>query len=65
MERKTLLEVRDLCKYFKTPNGMLHAVDMVNFSVCEYASETCFQVNPKLIEAKPGHYAACHNLRNL
>ena len=32
---------------------------------CEYASETCFQVNPKLIEAKPGHYAACHNLRNL
>ena len=33
MENKTLLEVRDLCKYFKTPNGMLHAVDMVNFTV--------------------------------
>ena len=35
MEQKTLLEVRDLCKYFKTPNGMLHAVDMVNFTVNE------------------------------
>lgn len=28
-----LLEVKDLCKYFKTGSGMLHAVDMVNFSV--------------------------------
>ena len=35
MEAKNLLEVRDLCKYFKTPNGMLHAVDMVNFQVKE------------------------------
>ncbi len=28
-----LLEVRDLCKYFKTPRGMLHAVDHVTFSI--------------------------------
>ena len=35
MEGKNLLEVKDLCKYFKTPNGMLHAVDMVNFQVKE------------------------------
>lgn len=28
-----LLEVRDLRKYFKTPRGMLHAVDDVNLSV--------------------------------
>ncbi len=28
-----LLEVRDLKKYFKTPRGMLHAVDGVNFSI--------------------------------
>lgn len=35
MEAKNLLEVRDLCKYFKTPNGMLHAVDMVSFQVKE------------------------------
>lgn len=31
----SLLEVNDLCKYFKTPNGMLHAVDMVSFDVKE------------------------------
>ncbi len=29
----TLLEVKDLKKYFKTPNGMLHAVDGVSFSI--------------------------------
>jgi len=29
----TILEVKDLKKYFKTPKGMLHAVDGVNFSV--------------------------------
>ena len=28
-----LIEVRDLCKYFKTKFGMLHAVDHVNFSI--------------------------------
>lgn len=29
----TLLEVRGLKKYFKTPNGLLHAVDDVSFSI--------------------------------
>ena len=29
----TLLEVNDLKKYFKTPKGILHAVDGVNFSI--------------------------------
>ncbi|GHU79902.1 ABC transporter ATP-binding protein [Clostridia bacterium] len=29
----SLLEVRDLKKYFKTPNGMLHAVDGVSFTL--------------------------------
>ena len=28
-----LLEAKDLCKYFKTKYGMLHAVDHVNFSI--------------------------------
>ena len=28
-----LLEVKDLKKYFKTPKGMLHAVDGVTFSL--------------------------------
>ncbi|MBE6970503.1 MAG: ABC transporter ATP-binding protein [Ruminococcaceae bacterium] len=28
-----ILEVKDLTKYFKTPRGMLHAVDHVNFSI--------------------------------
>ncbi|MCD8223591.1 MAG: ATP-binding cassette domain-containing protein [Clostridiales bacterium] len=28
-----LIEVRDLKKYFKTPHGMLHAVDGVSFSI--------------------------------
>ena len=35
MENKkseTLLEVKNLKKYFKTPGGMLHAVDDVSFS---------------------------------
>lgn len=30
---KTLLEVKDLKKYFKTSRGMLHAVDGVSFSI--------------------------------
>ena len=29
----SILEVRDLKKYFKTPKGMLHAVDGVSFSI--------------------------------
>lgn len=28
-----LLEVKDLSKYFKTPNGLLHAVDHVSFDI--------------------------------
>lgn len=32
---KTLLEVVDLKKHFKTPNGLLHAVDGVSFSLEE------------------------------
>jgi peptide/nickel transport system ATP-binding protein len=31
----TLLEVKNLKKYFKTPKGILHAVDGVNFRVAE------------------------------
>ena len=30
-----LLQVRDLKKYFKTPGGLLHAVDNVNFTIGE------------------------------
>lgn len=30
---ENLLEVRDLCKYFKTPRGKLHAVDHVDFAI--------------------------------
>ena len=29
----TILEVKNLTKYFKTPKGMLHAVDGVSFSI--------------------------------
>jgi peptide/nickel transport system ATP-binding protein len=29
----SILKVKDLCKYFKTPKGMLHAVDKVSLSV--------------------------------
>ena len=38
MENKkseTLLEVKNLKKYFKTPGGMLHAVDDVNITINE------------------------------
>ena len=28
-----ILEIKDLCKYFKTPKGMLHAVDGVSLSI--------------------------------
>lgn len=31
----TMLEVKDLKKYFKTPRGMLHAVDGINFKLEE------------------------------
>lgn len=34
-EAKTLLEVRDLKKYFAVPGGYLHAVDDVSFSIKE------------------------------
>ena len=29
----TLVEVKDLKKYFKTPRGLLHAVDNINFKI--------------------------------
>ena len=32
-EEHPILEVRNLKKYFKTPKGMLHAVDDVSFSI--------------------------------
>lgn len=28
-----IIEAKNLCKYFKTPRGMLHAVDGVSFSI--------------------------------
>lgn len=34
-EKKVLLEVKDLKKYFATPEGMLHAVDGVSFTINE------------------------------
>ncbi|MCI8608705.1 MAG: ATP-binding cassette domain-containing protein [Firmicutes bacterium] len=34
-DKKVLLEVKDLKKYFATPKGMLHAVDGVTFSINE------------------------------
>ncbi|HOO27026.1 MAG TPA: ATP-binding cassette domain-containing protein [Lachnospiraceae bacterium] len=33
MEEKTLIEVRNLKKYFKTSKGMLHAVDGISFKI--------------------------------
>jgi len=27
---------------------------------CSYAREICRREEPKLIEAKPGHFVACH-----
>ncbi len=33
MNNENILEAKNLCKYFKTPRGMLHAVDGVNFSI--------------------------------
>ena len=33
MDKETLLEVRNLKKYFKTPRGMLQAVDDVSFTL--------------------------------
>lgn len=35
MDKKILLEVKNLKKYFTVPNGYLHAVDNVNFSIEE------------------------------
>ena len=33
MSTQPLLEVKNLKKYFKTPRGMLHAVDDVTFTL--------------------------------
>ena len=30
-----ILETRELCKYFRTPRGLLHAVEGVNLSIQE------------------------------
>ncbi|MBQ2770798.1 MAG: ATP-binding cassette domain-containing protein [Clostridia bacterium] len=35
MSQKTLIEVKDLKKYFSTPRGKLHAVDGLNFTIKE------------------------------
>lgn len=35
MSETALLEVQDLCKYYKTKSGMLHAVENVNFMIPE------------------------------
>ena len=35
MDKKTILETRELKKYFKVPNGYLHAVDNVSFKIKE------------------------------
>ncbi|MGD1815769.1 MAG: ABC transporter ATP-binding protein [Pleomorphochaeta sp.] len=35
MEKKEILRVENLKKYFHTPNGVLHAVDDINFSLKE------------------------------
>lgn len=33
MSQRPLIEIKDLCKYFKTPKGMLYAVDHVNLTI--------------------------------
>ncbi len=35
MEKKVMLEIENLTKYFQTPKGMLHAVDGVSFAIEE------------------------------
>ena len=35
MPEKKLIEAVDLCKYYKTPKGALHAVEGVNFTIEE------------------------------
>jgi len=30
---------------------------------CEYATEECHKSRPELVEAKPGHFVACHNYK--
>ena len=41
----TLVEVKNLKKYFKTPRGLLHAVDDINFKI-EKAKRSASSVNP-------------------
>ncbi len=32
---------------------------------CRYALEECKQATPRLVEVRPGHYAACHRAQDL
>ena len=32
---------------------------------CPYATEQCHQVQPELEEVMPGHFVACHQVREL
>ena len=48
MSTQPLLEVKNLKKYFKTPRGMLHAVDDVTFTLesLRRAARSCVFWNP-------------------
>ena len=32
---------------------------------CPYATERCFKETPALVEAVPGHFVACHNVKEI
>lgn len=34
-------------------------------SRCPHATDICSQENPKLLEAKPGHFVACHHVKKI
>ena len=43
---ENLIEVQNLKKYFKTPGGMLHAVDDVSFGIPKGAAASLRWVGP-------------------
>ena len=49
----TILEVKDLKKYFKTKSGTLHAVDGLNFKIERGRTLACRRVRMRKIHLRP------------
>ena len=60
-ENRPLVETRNLCKYFDTPRGQLHAVEEVNLSI--KAGETLGVVGESMRQVYFGPHPSAYPTR--